>query len=211
MTAPASPRKLFSYRKFWARHFGPAPPPMSRADDGTHGWDSCTTSSSSPATPRRSPGFGAGGDRARAGPGLASSSRSRTGPRPRPSEALGRPNLFFGGRRQHGLMINRYTSDRRIPLGTMPYTPEAERRRAPRPGDTGDTRNAAARPFAVPVVISGIEGEPAAHRVHRPLVRTRSAARILAGRQGRPAGLRQRRARDRRGGAPRRRRPIDAR
>ena len=97
-------------------------------------------------------------------------------------------------------MVNRYTSDRRIRSDDA-YTPRRRRRRAARPLRH---RLRAALPRGVPGRADRDRrhrGEPAPHRALRLLV-GEGAPLGAARRQGRPAGLRQRRAADLRDRAP---------
>ena len=134
MSASAAPRKLFSYRKFWAHRYGPAPfLPMSRAEMTALGWDSCDIIIVTGDAYVDHPSFGmavigrvleAQGFRVGiiAQPDWTSAEAFR---------ALGRPNLFFGvAAGNMDSMVNRYTSDRRIRSNDA-YTPNDEGGRRP--------------------------------------------------------------------------------
>ncbi len=118
---------LFSYRKFWAVRFGPAPfLPMSRAEMEQLGWDSCDIIIVTGDAYVDHPSFGmaiigrlleAQGFRVGiiAQPDWTSAA---------PFQALGRPNLFFGVTAGNmDSMVNRYTSDRRLRHNDA-YTPD---------------------------------------------------------------------------------------
>ena len=109
--------------------------------------------------------------------------------------ALGRPNLFFGVTAGNmDSMVNRYTSERRVRSDDA-YTPGGRRRQSP--GPLGHRLRAARA--------RGLPGRADRDRRHRGLAAPHRAFRLLvgegaplgaAGCQGRPAGLRQRRATD---------------
>jgi uncharacterized radical SAM protein YgiQ len=119
-------RDLFSYRKHWARRFGPAPfLPMSRAEMDELGWDSCDVILVTGDAYVDLPSFGM----AIVGRVLEAQG-FRVGIIAQPDwhstrdfMALGRPNLFFGvtGGNMDS-MVNRYTSDRRVRSDDA-YTP----------------------------------------------------------------------------------------
>ena len=111
-------RPLFSYRKYWAECFGPAPfLPMSRAEMDVLGWDSCDVIIVTGDAYVDHPSFG-----------MAVIGRTleaqgfRVGIIAQPDwqskdafMALGKPNLFFGvAAGNMDSMINRYTADRRL-------------------------------------------------------------------------------------------------
>ena len=111
------PTPLFSYRKYWAECFGPAPElPMSRAEMDALGWDSCDIIIVTGDAYVDHPSFGmavvgrlleAQGFRVGiiAQPDWTSAE---------PFKALGRPTLFFGvAAGNMDSMINRYTADRK--------------------------------------------------------------------------------------------------
>jgi len=111
-------RPLFSYRKYWAECFGPAPfLPMSREEMDVLGWDSCDVIIVTGDAYVDHPSFG-----------MAVIGRTleaqgfRVGIIAQPDwqskeafMALGKPNLFFGvAAGNMDSMINRYTADRRL-------------------------------------------------------------------------------------------------
>ncbi len=110
-------RSLFSYRKYWAECFGPAPElPMSRAQMDSLGWDSCDVIIVTGDAYVDHPSFGmavigrlleAQGFRV----GIIAQPEWDSA---EPFRALGRPNLFFGvAAGNMDSMINRYTADRK--------------------------------------------------------------------------------------------------
>ena len=112
MTTP-----LFSYRKYWAECFGPAPElPMSRAEMDALGWDSCDIIIVTGDAYVDHPSFGmavigrlleAQGFRV----GIIAQPEWTSAD---PFRVLGRPNLFFGvAAGNMDSMINRYTADRK--------------------------------------------------------------------------------------------------
>jgi len=120
-------KPLFSYRKFWAERFGPAPfLPMSRAEMETLGWDSCDIILVTGDAYIDHPSFGM----AIVGRVLEEQG-FRVGILAQPDwtsaepfAALGKPNLFFGVTAGNmDSMVNHYTSDRRIRHSDS-YTPE---------------------------------------------------------------------------------------
>ncbi|MET0377943.1 MAG: YgiQ family radical SAM protein [Spongiibacteraceae bacterium] len=111
-------RPLFSYRKYWAECFGPAPfLPMSRGEMDVLGWDSCDVIIVTGDAYVDHPSFG-----------MAVIGRTleaqgfRVGIIAQPDwqskeafMALGKPNLYFGvAAGNMDSMINRYTADRRL-------------------------------------------------------------------------------------------------
>ncbi|WP_372764169.1 YgiQ family radical SAM protein [Litorivivens sp.] len=113
-----APKHLFSYRKYWAECFGPAPYlPMSRDEMDALGWDSCDIILVTGDAYVDHPSFGmavvgrvleAQGFRVGiiAQPDWQSAEGFKT---------LGEPNLFFGvAAGNMDSMINRYTADRRL-------------------------------------------------------------------------------------------------
>jgi len=124
---------LFSYRKYWAECFGPAPElPMSRAEMDALGWDSCDIIIVTGDAYVDHPSFGM----AVIGR-LLEAQGFRVGIIAQPDwtstddfQALGAPNLFFGvAAGNMDSMINRYTADRKR-RNDDAYTP----------GNTGDKR-----------------------------------------------------------------------
>jgi uncharacterized radical SAM protein YgiQ len=127
------PTPIFSYRKFWAECFGPAPElPMSRAEMDALGWDSCDIIIVTGDAYVDHPSFGmavigrlleAQGFRV----GIIAQPEWTSA---EPFTALGKPNLFFGiAAGNMDSMINRYTADRKR-RNDDAYTP----------GNTGDKR-----------------------------------------------------------------------
>ncbi|MDP5063375.1 MAG: YgiQ family radical SAM protein [Haliea sp.] len=110
-------KPLFSYRKYWAECYGPAPElPMSRAEMDALGWDSCDIIIVTGDAYVDHPSFGmAVVGRALEAQGF------RVGIIAQPDwtgadafMALGKPNLFFGvSAGNMDSMINRYTADRK--------------------------------------------------------------------------------------------------
>ncbi len=111
------PKALYSYRKYWAECFGPAPElPTSRAEMDALGWDSCDIIIVTGDAYVDHPSFGmavigrvleAQGFRV----GIIAQPAWDTA---EPYKVLGRPNLFFGvSAGNMDSMINRYTADRK--------------------------------------------------------------------------------------------------
>jgi uncharacterized radical SAM protein YgiQ len=160
-TTPPRPKALNAYRPYWAKRFGTAPfLPMSRAEMGALGWDSCDIVIVTGDAYVDHPSFGM----AVIGRTLeAQGFRVGIIAQPdwdsaEPFKALGRPNLFFGVTAGNmDSMINRYTADRKIRSDDA-YTP----------GNVGGKRpDRASLVYAqrckeafndVPIVLGGIEG-----------------------------------------------------
>src|SRR5574343_1031567 len=130
----APPNPLFSYRKYWALRFGPAPfLPMSRAEMDQLGWDECDIILVTGDAYIDHPSFGM----ALVGR-LLEAQGFRVGILSQPDwnsaadfRKLGKPNLFFGVTAGNmDSMVNRYTSDRK-PRSDDAYTPNAEANRRP--------------------------------------------------------------------------------
>ncbi len=130
----ASPKPLFSYKKYWAKRFGVAPfLPMSRAEMDALGWDSCDIILVTGDAYIDHPSFGM----ALVGR-LLEAQGFRVGIIAQPDwhsakafRALGKPNLFFGATAGNmDSMVNRYTSDRKIRSDDA-YTPNAEPNKRP--------------------------------------------------------------------------------
>ena len=113
-----TPKSLFSYRKYWAECFGPAPYlPMSREEMDALGWDSCDIILVTGDAYVDHPSFGmavigrvleAQGFRV----GIIAQPDWQSA---EPFTVLGEPNLFFGvAAGNMNSMINRYTADRRL-------------------------------------------------------------------------------------------------
>jgi uncharacterized radical SAM protein YgiQ len=153
-------RDLFSYRKYWAQRFGPAPfLPMSRAEMDELGWDSCDVIIVTGDAYVDHPSFGmaivgrvleAQGFRV----GILSQPDWHS---TRDFMKLGRPNLFFGitGGNMDS-MVNRYTSDRRIRSDDA-YTPHGVAGARPDRCVIVYSQRAREAYKDVPVVIGGIE------------------------------------------------------
>src|SRR5574343_2070957 len=127
-------KPLFSYRKYWAQRFGPAPfLPMSRAEMEQPGWDSCDIILVTGDAYIDHPSFGM----ALIGR-LLEAQGFRVGIISQPDwnsaadfRKLGKPNLFFGVTAGNmDSMVNRYTSDRK-PRSDDAYTPNAEPNKRP--------------------------------------------------------------------------------
>ena len=129
-----TPPPLFSYRKFWAHRFGPAPfLPMSREEMEKLGWDSCDVILITGDAYIDHPSFGM----ALVGR-LLEAQGFRVGIICQPDwnsavdfKKLGKPNLFYGVTAGNmDSMVNRYTSDRKIRSDDA-YTPNAEPNKRP--------------------------------------------------------------------------------
>jgi uncharacterized radical SAM protein YgiQ len=128
------PKSLFSYRKYWAKRFGPAPfLPMSRAEMDELGWDSCDIILVTGDAYIDHPSFGM----ALVGR-LLEAQGFRVGIISQPDwlsakafRTLGKPNLFFGVTAGNmDSMVNRYTSDRQT-RSEDAYTANAEANKRP--------------------------------------------------------------------------------
>ncbi|MHB8536150.1 MAG: YgiQ family radical SAM protein [Sulfuricaulis sp.] len=153
-------RDLFSYRKFWAKRFGPAPfLPMSRAEMDELGWDSCDIILVTGDAYVDHPSFGM----ALIGRVLEAQG-FRVGIIAQPDwrgaeafQALGRPNLFFGITAGNmDSMVNRYTADRKIRSDDA-YTPGAEGGRRPDRSVLVYAQRAREAYGDIPIIIGGIE------------------------------------------------------
>jgi uncharacterized radical SAM protein YgiQ len=164
LAKPAAPapavRPLTGYKPFWAKRFGPAPfLPMSRAEMGQLGWDSCDIIIVTGDAYVDHPSFG-----------MAVIGRTleaqgfRVGIIAQPDwqsvdafEALGRPNLFFGvAAGNMDSMINRYTADRKIRSDDA-YTPGGVGGKRPDRATLVYTQRCKEAFGDVPVIIGGIE------------------------------------------------------
>ncbi|MEH6591866.1 MAG: YgiQ family radical SAM protein [Halioglobus sp.] len=130
----SQPQSLFSYRKYWAECFGPAPElPMSRAEMDALGWDSCDIIIVTGDAYVDHPSFGmavigrtleAQGFRV----GIISQPDWTSAD---PFKVLGKPNLFFGvAAGNMDSMINRYTADKKR-RNDDAYTPNNEGNKRP--------------------------------------------------------------------------------
>jgi uncharacterized radical SAM protein YgiQ len=158
-TEPAV-RSLFSWRKFWAHRFGPAPfLPMSRAEMEQLGWDSCDIILVTGDAYIDHPSFGM----ALVGR-LLEAQGFRVGIICQPDwnaatdfRKLGQPNLFFGVTAGNmDSMVNRYTSDRK-PRSDDAYTPNGEANKRPDRAVTVYAQRCREAFPGTPVVIGSIE------------------------------------------------------
>lgn len=133
-THATAPRRLASYRKYWAHRFGIAPfLPMSRAEMEALGWDACDVIIVTGDAYIDHPSFGM----ALVGR-LLEAQGFRVGIISQPDwhsaddfRRLGKPNLFFGVTAGNmDSMVNRYTAERKIRSDDA-YTPNAEPNRRP--------------------------------------------------------------------------------
>ena len=153
-------RDLFSYRKYWAHRFGPAPfLPTSRAEMDALGWDSCDIVVITGDAYVDHPSFGM----AIVGRVLEAQG-FRVGIIAQPDwhstrdfMQLGLPNLFFGitGGNMDS-MVNRYTSDRRIRSDDA-YTPHGVAGARPDRCVIVYSQRTREAYKDVPIVIGGIE------------------------------------------------------
>ena len=127
MVAAPMPTPLYSYRKYWAECFGPAPElPMSRSEMDALGWDSCDIIIVTGDAYVDHPSFGM----AVIGR-LLEAQGFRVGIIAQPDwssaeafKVLGKPKLFFGvAAGNMDSMINRYTADRKR-RNDDAYTPD---------------------------------------------------------------------------------------
>jgi uncharacterized radical SAM protein YgiQ len=153
-------KDIFSYRKFWAHRFGPAPfLPTSRAEMAGLGWDECDIVLVTGDAYVDHPSFGM----AIVGR-LLEAQGFRVGIIAQPDwsdaeafRALGRPKLFFGVTAGNmDSMVNRYTSDRRLRHNDA-YTPGDEGGKRPDRAVIVYTQRCREAFKDVPVVIGGIE------------------------------------------------------
>jgi len=159
-TVNNDPRPLFSWRKFWAHRFGPAPfLPMSRAEMELLGWDSCDIILVTGDAYIDHPSFGM----ALIGR-LLEAQGFRVGIISQPDwnsaadfRRLGKPNLFFGVTAGNmDSMVNRYTSDRK-PRSDDAYTPNGEANKRPDRAVTVYAQRCREAFAGTPVVIGSIE------------------------------------------------------
>ena len=153
-------KPLFSYRRYWAARFGPAPfLPMSRREMDELGWDDCDIIIVTGDAYVDHPSFGM----AIVGR-LLEAQGFRVGiiaqPDWRSAEAfqtLGKPRLFFGvtGGNMDS-MVNRYTADRRIRSNDA-YTPNDEGGRRPDRAVIVYGQRCREAYKDAPIVIGGIE------------------------------------------------------
>src|SRR5579885_1626034 len=153
-------KALFSYRKYWAHRFGPAPfLPMSRAEMEALGWDSCDIVLVTGDAYVDHPSFGmaiigrlleAQGFRI----GIIAQPDWQSA---EPFKALGKPRLFFGvtGGNMDS-MVNRYTADRRLRHDDA-YTPAGEGGKRPDRCTIVYAQRCREAYKGVPIVLGGIE------------------------------------------------------
>ena len=157
---PASTANLFSYRKYWAKRFGPAKElPMSRTEMQQLGWDSCDIILVTGDAYIDHPSFGM----ALIGR-LLEAQGFRVGIISQPDwtsaeafRVLGKPNLFFGvtGGNMDS-MVNRYTSDKKIRSNDA-YTPEGAAGKRPDRAVNVYSHRCREAFKDVPIIIGGIE------------------------------------------------------
>jgi uncharacterized radical SAM protein YgiQ len=155
-----SAKAIFSYRRYWAHRFGPAPLlPMSRAEMDVLGWDSCDIILVTGDAYVDHPSFGM----AVIGRVLEAQG-FRVGIIAQPDwtdakafAALGKPNLFFGVTAGNmDSMVNRYTSDRRIRHNDS-YTPNDEAGKRPDRSVIVYSQRCREACRETPIIIGGIE------------------------------------------------------
>ena len=194
------PATLFARRKYWAQRFGIAPfLPTTRAEMDELGWDSCDVILVTGDAYVDHPSFGmalvgrlleAHGFRV----GILAQPDWRSA---EPFRALGRPNLFWGVTAGNmDSMVNRYTSDRQMRRDDA-YSPDGAGGLRPDRAVIVYAQRCREAFGDVPVVIGGIEAS--LRRIaHYDYWSDKVRRSVLVDARGRPAGLRQRRARDRR-------------
>jgi uncharacterized radical SAM protein YgiQ len=160
MPAMQSAKPLFSYRKYWAHRFGPAPFLPTTADEmDALGWDSCDVVIVTGDAYVDHPSFGM----AIVGRFLEAQG-FRVGVIAQPDwqraddfARLGRPNLFFGITAGNmDSMVNRYTADRRIRSDDA-YTPGGVAGRRPDRSVIVYAQRAREAYKDVPIIVGGIE------------------------------------------------------
>lgn len=155
-----TPLPLFSYRKFWAHRFGPAPfLPMSRQEMTTLGWDSCDIIivTGDAYVDHHSFGMAIIGR-------LLEAQGFRVGVISQPDwhschdwQKLGKPNLFFGVTSGNlDSMVNHYTADRKIRSNDA-YTPNGAAGKRPNHAVVVYAQRCREAYPEVPIVIGGIE------------------------------------------------------
>jgi uncharacterized radical SAM protein YgiQ len=153
-------KDIFSYRKYWAHKFTPAPfLPMSREEMDDLGWDSCDIIivTGDAYVDQASFGMAIVGR-------LLEAQGFRVGIIAQPHwkdrsdfMQLGRPNLFFGVTAGNmDSMVNGYTSDRKIRSDDA-YTPDAEGGKRPDRASLVYSQRCKEAYKGIPVVIGGIE------------------------------------------------------
>jgi len=158
--ASPQPTELFSYRKYWAECFGPAPVlPMSRDEMDLLGWDSCDVIVVTGDAYVDHPSFGM----AVIGR-LLEAQGFRVGIIAQPNwqdktdfQKLGKPNLFFGiAAGNMDSMINRYTADLKLRHDDA-YTPGGESGKRPDRAVTVYAQRAREAYRDVPIIVGSIE------------------------------------------------------
>ncbi len=160
MSQEIAPKPLFSYRKYWAECFGPAPYlPMSRQEMDELGWDSCDIILVTGDAYVDHPSFGmavigrvleAQGFRV----GIIAQPDWQSA---EPFKVLGEPNLFFGvAAGNMDSMINRYTADRRLRHDDA-YSPDNEGGKRPDRAVVVYSQRCREAYKNVPIVIGSIE------------------------------------------------------
>ncbi len=155
-----TPQRIFSYRKYWAKKFGPVPElPMSREEMDRLGWDSCDIILITGDAYVDHPSFGmavigrvleAQGFRVGI---IAQPDWQNT----RDFQRLGKPTLFFGVTAGNmDSMINRYTADRKIRRNDA-YTPGGEGGKRPDRSTLVYSQRCRESYKDVPIVLGGIE------------------------------------------------------
>lgn len=158
--ADQSPRKLYSYPKYWAECFGTAPYlPISREEMLELGWDSCDIIIVTGDAYVDHPSFGmavigrlleAQGFRV----GIISQPEWDSA---EPFKQLGKPNLFFGVTAGNmDSLINRYTADLRL-RSEDAYTPNGEAGKRPDRSVIVYSQRCREAYYDTPIVIGGIE------------------------------------------------------
>src|SRR5882762_3573925 len=153
-------KNIFSYRKFWAERFGPAPfLPMTRAEMDELGWDSCDIILVTGDAYIDHPSFGmAIIGRMLEGQGFRVGIIAQpdwTGPDA--FAALGKPNLFFGVTAGNmDSLVNHYTADRRLRHNDS-YTPGGEGGKRPDRSVIVYAQRCREAFKDVPIVLGGIE------------------------------------------------------
>ncbi len=155
-----TPRKLFSYPKYWAECFETAPYlPMSREEMDQLGWDSCDIILVTGDAYVDHPSFGM----AVIGR-LLEAQGFRVGIIAQPAwdsaepfKVLGKPNLFFGVTAGNmDSLINRYTADLRMRSDDA-YTPNGEAGKRPDRSVIVYSQRCREAYYDTPIVIGGIE------------------------------------------------------
>ncbi|MCP3907390.1 MAG: YgiQ family radical SAM protein [Oceanicoccus sp.] len=153
-------KPLFSYRKYWAECYGPAPfLPMSRAEMDELGWDSCDIIIVTGDAYVDHPSFGmAVIGRTLEAQGFRVGIISQPDWRSKDAfQSLGKPNLFFGvAAGNMDSMINRYTADRKLRHDDA-YSPNDEGGRRPDRAVAVYSQRCKEAFKGVPVIIGSIE------------------------------------------------------